>query len=239
MNIIKKNSSKARRIVRGARQHKRKLAPRQARRSINAASYACKDHSHRWGGSIDRQQELCRRKATENGYTISKRLEFSDDSLLDTLWGRPGLAALAKAAAAGEFATLYVDHLSRLHPDFRTAMRMVVELVQLRKIRVISTTEGLDSIEDTPSYFAFWHFFKSDLLEYIGTIPRGSVYLPASRSNSHSSRYAKKQQQPSRRSTTGKRIPREKGRPSAAAKQVRSYGKLRPRRGSKATAASR
>lgn len=122
--------------------------PRHPGGGNRAASYARYSCDLQREESIADQRRKCRECAERNGHQLLAELEFADEAVSGTKLQRDGLAALVKAAADGAFDVLYFHSLSRLARESVITMPMLKELVYVRKIRVISVTEGLDSARE-------------------------------------------------------------------------------------------
>lgn len=95
--------------------------------------------------SIDQQRRKCREKAAANGHDLRPAFEFADEAVSGTRPDRTGLQAMLAAARDRRFGVLYVESLSRLAREFVLTVPMLQELVYVHKVRVISTSEGVDS----------------------------------------------------------------------------------------------
>ncbi|HUR55391.1 MAG TPA: recombinase family protein, partial [Gemmataceae bacterium] len=110
-----------------------------------AASYARYSSDQQDGSSIDQQRRKCREAAAGNGHDLGPALEFADHAVSGTRVDRGGFQAMLAAARDGRFGVLYVESLSRLARELVISMPVLKELVYVHKVRVISTSEGIDS----------------------------------------------------------------------------------------------
>jgi len=135
-------------------------APRAARRRSGhqeggtagaaAASYSRYSSNLQDDSSIDQQQRKCRDAAAANGHDLRAEFEFADHAVSGSRPDRKGLLAMLAAAKAGGFGVLYFESLSRLAREFVVSAPMLKELVLVHHVRVVSTTEGVDS--DRPGW---------------------------------------------------------------------------------------
>ncbi|MEQ8788669.1 MAG: recombinase family protein [Pirellulaceae bacterium] len=112
---------------------------------VRAASYARFSSDMQRDESIADQQRKCREKAKTNGHTILRELEFSDEAISGTKRQRDGLNAMLAAAEAGEIDVLYFHSLSRLSRESVITLPLLKQLVYNCGVRVVSTSEGIDS----------------------------------------------------------------------------------------------
>jgi len=110
-----------------------------------AGSYSRFSSDQQGDSSIDQQRRKCREAAAANGHTMRGDCEFADHAVSGTRPDRKGLQAMIAAAKGGSFQVLYFESLSRLAREFVISAPMLKELVYVHKIRIISTSEGLDS----------------------------------------------------------------------------------------------
>ncbi len=110
-----------------------------------AASYARYSSELQDASSIEQQQRKCREEATRNGHDLRTEFEFADHAVSGTRVDREGFQALLAAARERRFGVLYFESLSRLAREFIISMPVLKELVYVHKVRVISTSEGIDS----------------------------------------------------------------------------------------------
>lgn len=61
---------------------------------------------------------------------------------------------MMEAARAGRFRCLYIEGLSRLARDSVITLRMLKELVDVCKVRIISVDDGIDSDDDSRELLA-------------------------------------------------------------------------------------
>ncbi|MFO0825905.1 MAG: recombinase family protein [Gemmataceae bacterium] len=110
-----------------------------------AASYARYSSDLQDASSIEQQQRKCREAAAQNDHDLKTEFEFADSAMSGTRVDRAGLQAMLAAAREGRFRVLYFESLSRLAREFIISMPVLKELVYVHKIRIISTSEGIDS----------------------------------------------------------------------------------------------
>ena len=97
--------------------------------------------------SITDQQRKCREKAELNCHVMSPELEFSDEAISGTKRHRAGLDAMLAAAKAGRLKVLYFHSLSRLSRESVITLPLLKDLVYNLGVRIISCTEGIDSVD--------------------------------------------------------------------------------------------
>ena len=110
-----------------------------------AASYARYSSDLQDDSSIEQQQRKCRELAARNGHDLRAEFEFADRAVSGTRIDRDGFQAMLAAARDRRFDVLYFESLSRLAREFVISMPALKELVYVHKVRVISTSEGIDS----------------------------------------------------------------------------------------------
>jgi len=111
-----------------------------------AASYARYSSEQQDEKSIADQQRMCCEQAARDGLVIEPTLEFADNAVSGTKLRRVGLDQLLAVAKERGFHVLYFHSLSRLARESVITMPMLKELVYVHRVRVISLTEGLDTI---------------------------------------------------------------------------------------------
>lgn len=132
------------RLSRSARRPETPPASRRTGGEV-AASYSRFSSDNQDSSSIDQQRRKCRERATADGNDLRSQFEFADEAASGTRSDRDGFNAMLKAARAGEFKVLYLESLSRLARELVLSIATLKELVYVHGIRVISTSEGLDS----------------------------------------------------------------------------------------------
>lgn len=110
-----------------------------------AASYARYSSDQQREASIDDQHRKNRELAERNGHFIPPDLLYSDEAVSGTKRQRNDLDRFMRDAAAGMIAILYLHSLSRLARESVLTMAMLKQLVYRDGVRVICTSEGLDS----------------------------------------------------------------------------------------------
>ncbi|MCE9564897.1 MAG: recombinase family protein [Planctomycetes bacterium] len=110
-----------------------------------AASYARYSSDLQDASSIEQQQRKCQEAATKNDHDLKVEFEFADCAMSGTRVDREGFQAMLAAARERRFSVLYFESLSRLAREFVISMPALKELVYVHKVRVISTSEGIDS----------------------------------------------------------------------------------------------
>ncbi len=122
------------------------MSPPQTR-STSAACYARFSSDLQSSDSLDQQQRACREAAARHGLTIDDSLMFTDEAVSGTKLVREGLEKMVRAAANGEFNTLYLYSLSRLARETSIAVPLVKTLVHRFGVRVVSVAEGIDTAQ--------------------------------------------------------------------------------------------
>jgi hypothetical protein len=110
-----------------------------------ATSYARYSSDQQDSSSIDQLQRKCREDAERNGHDLRPEFEFKDKAISGTRVDRAGFQAMLAAARERRFDVLYFENLSRLAREFLISIATIKELVYIHKIRIISTSEGIDS----------------------------------------------------------------------------------------------
>ena len=95
--------------------------------------------------SLLNQQKLCRAFAEQQGYQMIG--QSSDDNASGMNFSRRGLDELTAAVDAGRLDAVLVKDLSRLGRH-RTQTALFIDYLRERGVRVISVTEGLDTVSD-------------------------------------------------------------------------------------------
>ncbi len=110
-----------------------------------AGSYARYSSDQQDASSIEQQQRKCREAAMANGHDMRNEFEFADLAISGSRADRQGLQEMLQAARAGRLNVLYFESLSRLAREMIISQTVLKELVYVHDVRVISTSEGLDS----------------------------------------------------------------------------------------------
>lgn len=108
---------------------------------------------------IDRQQRKCRDRAAADGVVIPPEFEFADRAVSGTKRDREGLNALLEIARAGWVGVVYFESLSRLARVSVITLPLLKELAYVRRVRVVSVSEGIDSAQpnwDLTAGFVAW-----------------------------------------------------------------------------------
>lgn len=95
--------------------------------------------------SLLNQQEICHGFAEQHGYTIVG--QSSDDNVSGMKFNRRGLDNLTAAVDADKIDAVIVKDLSRLGRH-RTQTALFIDYLREHQVRVISTTEGIDTFRD-------------------------------------------------------------------------------------------
>ena len=95
--------------------------------------------------SLLNQQEICHGFAEQHGYTIVG--QSSDDNVSGMKFNRRGLDELTAAVDADKIDAVIVKDLSRLGRH-RTQTALFIDYLREHQVRVISTTEGIDTFCD-------------------------------------------------------------------------------------------
>lgn len=97
--------------------------------------------------SIEDQERMGNGRALKDGFPMPTEHMFSDHAVSGTKLHRKGLDAMLAFAKKRDFQVLYFYSLSRLARESVISMPMMKELVYVHQVRVISLTEGLDTIQ--------------------------------------------------------------------------------------------
>ena len=95
--------------------------------------------------SLQNQQEICRAFAEKKGWSIAG--SSADDNISGMNFSRRGLDELTAVVDAGRLDAVLVKDLSRLGRH-RTQTALFIDYLRERGVRVISVTEGLDTVSD-------------------------------------------------------------------------------------------
>ena len=95
--------------------------------------------------SLLNQQEICHGFAEQHGYTIVG--QSSDDNVSGMKFNRRGLDKFTAAVDADKIDAVIVKDLSRLGRH-RTQTALFIDYLREHQVRVISTTEGIDTFRD-------------------------------------------------------------------------------------------
>ena len=95
--------------------------------------------------SLQNQRNICQDFAVKQGFTIAG--ESSDDSISGMNFSRPGLRKLSEAAERKAINVVIVKDLSRLGRH-KTQTALFIDFLRQQGIRVLSATEGLDTLEE-------------------------------------------------------------------------------------------
>lgn len=132
-------------LVRMARPRRRRVAPELNQASASYSRYSSDGQD---AITIESQQLACRQRAETDRQPISASLEYKDEAISGATRERAGLNRLLADAERGLFNRLYVLSLSRWSRETGIGMPMLKRLVNVYKIRVISVTEGFDTINE-------------------------------------------------------------------------------------------
>jgi len=146
-------------LSRGRRARGRERDEEDSPSSEIAASYSRYSSDQQDASSIDQQQRRCRDAALANGHDLRKEFEFADEALSGTRTDRAGFQAMLNAARSGLFQVLYFESLSRLARELVISIAVLKELVYVHKVRIISTSEGVDSVRagwELMAFFRSW-----------------------------------------------------------------------------------
>jgi site-specific DNA recombinase len=113
---------------------------------IIAASYSRFSSDLQDEASTERQKVRTREAAVKNHHFLPSHLEFVDEAVSGTVASRTGLDAMMEAARTKKFEVLYVHSLSRIARGMAIAIPLLRKLVVKHGVRIISVSEGLDSI---------------------------------------------------------------------------------------------
>lgn len=95
--------------------------------------------------SLQNQRAICREFAVKQRLAIVG--ESSDDNISGMIFSRPGLRKLSEAAERKDIDAVIVKDLSRLGRH-KTQTALFVDFLRQQGIRVLSATEGLDTLEE-------------------------------------------------------------------------------------------
>jgi DNA invertase Pin-like site-specific DNA recombinase len=140
-----------------------------------AASYARYSSDKQDSSSIDQQQRKCREGAEARGHRIRPEFEFSDEAMSGTRIDRKGLQQMLAAAKDGQFQILYFESLSRLARELVISLPTLKNLIHNYHVRVISTSESLDSDQEGWEMLAtFRSLMHAEFLKVLrATVMRG------------------------------------------------------------------
>ena len=127
---------------------RRKRIARDIRGQGKAASYARYSSEIQNETSNADQHRKNGEGADTNRETIAPKNLYSDSAVSGTKLQREGLDQLLADAEAGEFSTIYFFSLSRLARECLIGLSIIKRLVHKLGIRVISTSEGLDTDQE-------------------------------------------------------------------------------------------
>lgn len=158
-------------------------APRRVRvqetaAGIIAASYSRFSSDQQDASSIEQQQRKCREAAGGTGHDLRAEFEFADHAVSGTRADRAGLQAMLAAARQRRFHVVYFESLSRLAREMIISQAVLKELVYVHHIRVISTSEGVDSERDGWEFMAtFRSWMHAEFLKQLReTVLRGQEH---------------------------------------------------------------
>lgn len=95
--------------------------------------------------SLQNQRNICQDFAVNQGFTIAD--ESSDDNISGMNFSRPGLRKLSEAAERKAINAVIVKDLFRLGRH-KTQTALFIDFLRQQGIRVLSATEGLDTLEE-------------------------------------------------------------------------------------------
>lgn len=95
--------------------------------------------------SLQNQRSICRDFALKQGAAIVG--ESSDDNISGMTFSRPGLRKLSESAERKIINTVIVKDLSRLGRH-KTQTALFIDFLRQQGIRILSVTEGLDTLEE-------------------------------------------------------------------------------------------
>lgn len=104
------------------------------------------------GQSLETGEAMIYEYAKTHGITLSKM--YADDGVSGVLSSREGLDAMLEDMRTGRFDTIIVTKLDRLGRSLINLLNLLLEFKN-RKIRVISISDGVDTLNDTPMTRAF------------------------------------------------------------------------------------
>ena len=95
--------------------------------------------------SLSNQRKIIYNYAVTNGYEVVG--ESFDDNVSGMHFNRPGIDRIYEVVEAGKIEAVVVKDLSRLGRH-RTQTALFIDYLRERGVRVISVTEGLDTVSD-------------------------------------------------------------------------------------------
>ncbi len=137
-------------VAGGPRVRARRRSGEQAytQAGVIAASYSRYSSDQQDPSSIEQQQRKCRDASVANAHDLRAEFEYADHAVSGSRPDRNGLQQMLAAARRGEFQILYFESLSRLARAYVISQSVLTELVYGCRIRIISTSEGVDSARD-------------------------------------------------------------------------------------------
>lgn len=129
---------------------------------MNAAIYARYSSDLQRATSIEDQVRLCRRAATERGYTVQDDHVFTDSEMSGATSQRPGYQRLLTLAAGRAFSAVFVEAQDRL---WRDAAEMYAALKRFLYwgVRIVSISTGSDLTDRTGKVLAAVIGLKDEL----------------------------------------------------------------------------
>jgi site-specific DNA recombinase len=109
---------------------------------MKAALYARYSSDLQRASSIDDQYRNCRRRATEEGWTVVAT--YADEAISGSDANRPQYQVMLTAAVRREFDILLVDDLSRFARD-SVEQEKAIRRLEFHGLRIVSTSDGYDS----------------------------------------------------------------------------------------------
>ena len=114
---------------------------------MNAAVYSRYSSESQSEKSIDDQIRVCQNYARENSMVIDQKHIFVDEAVSGSLFARPGLQSLERAAENMEVEAVIVDDLSRLSRSNYQMLTLILKFNYLR-VRIISVSDGINTEDE-------------------------------------------------------------------------------------------
>ena len=111
--------------------------------------------------SIANQKKLLTKVAKEKGYT--KLIHFCDDGISGITMNRPGIQDMLKQLKNEKASAVFVKDLSRLGRNYIEVGKLTDELFPMLNIRLVSVSEGLDTLQSEDDLVPIRNLFNATL----------------------------------------------------------------------------
>lgn len=111
--------------------------------------------------SIANQKKLLAKVAKEKGYT--KLIHFCDDGISGITMNRPGIQDMLKQLKNEKASAVFVKDLSRLGRNYIEVGKLTDELFPMLNIRLVSVSEGLDTLQSEDDLVPIRNLFNATL----------------------------------------------------------------------------